>query len=190
MFAALPQTLLCGLIGLPPVNGVLPQAPMHTRALADLKRLMAENRQRKQQQKPMNVQRTNGRFDNTDAAEHAPAMEQLPPAAARAAAAAAPAPAAAAAAAAVPYQHVPGIIINPFVTANGAVSANGAAHAGTEEAPSSSSDARVVLENGKDAGAAAAAAKEYHHNHGVQVGGDNACTALACSVHSDGDLIF
>ncbi|KIZ03052.1 Boron transporter, putative [Monoraphidium neglectum] len=30
-------TLLCGLLGLPPVNGVLPQAPMHTRALATLK---------------------------------------------------------------------------------------------------------------------------------------------------------
>ncbi|EFN58890.1 hypothetical protein CHLNCDRAFT_20008, partial [Chlorella variabilis] len=33
------MTLLCGLLGLPPVNGVLPQAPMHTRALA---RCMAE----------------------------------------------------------------------------------------------------------------------------------------------------
>ena len=28
------MTLLCGLLGLPPVNGVLPQAPMHTKALA------------------------------------------------------------------------------------------------------------------------------------------------------------
>ena len=26
------MTLVCGLAGLPPVNGVLPQAPMHTRA--------------------------------------------------------------------------------------------------------------------------------------------------------------
>ena len=32
------QTLLLGLIGLPPVNGVLPQAPMHTRSLAHLRR--------------------------------------------------------------------------------------------------------------------------------------------------------
>ncbi|KAM5578880.1 boron transporter 4-like [Rosa sericea] len=31
-------TLLCGLIGLPPCNGVLPQAPMHTKSLAVLKR--------------------------------------------------------------------------------------------------------------------------------------------------------
>jgi hypothetical protein len=30
------KTLLCGLLGLPPVNGVLPQAPMHTRALATM----------------------------------------------------------------------------------------------------------------------------------------------------------
>jgi hypothetical protein len=31
-----PQTLVCGLLGLPPVNGVLPQAPMHTRSLAHI----------------------------------------------------------------------------------------------------------------------------------------------------------
>lgn len=31
-----PQTLACGLLGLPPVNGVLPQAPMHTRSLAHI----------------------------------------------------------------------------------------------------------------------------------------------------------
>ncbi|XP_038878227.1 boron transporter 4-like [Benincasa hispida] len=32
------MTLLCGLIGLPPSNGVLPQSPMHTKCLATLKR--------------------------------------------------------------------------------------------------------------------------------------------------------
>ncbi|KAK6914964.1 Bicarbonate transporter-like, transmembrane domain [Dillenia turbinata] len=32
------MTLLCGLIGLPPSNGVLPQSPMHTKSLATLKR--------------------------------------------------------------------------------------------------------------------------------------------------------
>ncbi|KAL2332434.1 hypothetical protein Fmac_020015 [Flemingia macrophylla] len=31
-------TLLCGLIGLPPSNGVLPQSPMHTKSLAVLKK--------------------------------------------------------------------------------------------------------------------------------------------------------
>ncbi|XP_061365058.1 boron transporter 4-like [Gastrolobium bilobum] len=34
------MTLLCGLIGLPPSNGVLPQSPMHTKSLAVLKNLM------------------------------------------------------------------------------------------------------------------------------------------------------
>ncbi|KAF2323276.1 hypothetical protein GH714_034427 [Hevea brasiliensis] len=32
------KTLLCGLLGLPPSNGVLPQSPMHTKSLAVLKR--------------------------------------------------------------------------------------------------------------------------------------------------------
>jgi len=32
------QTLLCGLLGLPPSNGVLPQSPMHTKSLAILKK--------------------------------------------------------------------------------------------------------------------------------------------------------
>ncbi|KAJ4830514.1 Boron transporter 4 [Turnera subulata] len=32
------MTLLCGLIGLPPSNGVIPQSPMHTKSLAVLKR--------------------------------------------------------------------------------------------------------------------------------------------------------
>uniref|UniRef100_A0A7N2KUK8 Bicarbonate transporter-like transmembrane domain-containing protein n=1 Tax=Quercus lobata TaxID=97700 RepID=A0A7N2KUK8_QUELO len=32
------MTLICGLLGLPPSNGVLPQSPMHTKSLAVLKR--------------------------------------------------------------------------------------------------------------------------------------------------------
>ncbi|KAM0838566.1 hypothetical protein ACQ4PT_060894 [Festuca glaucescens] len=32
------QVLICGLLGIPPSNGVLPQAPMHTRSLAVLRR--------------------------------------------------------------------------------------------------------------------------------------------------------
>nr|GEY23840.1 boron transporter 4 isoform X1 [Tanacetum cinerariifolium] len=32
------MTLLCGLLGLPPSNGVLPQSPMHTKSLAVLKK--------------------------------------------------------------------------------------------------------------------------------------------------------
>ncbi|XP_021848219.2 boron transporter 4 isoform X2 [Spinacia oleracea] len=32
------MTLICGLLGLPPANGVLPQSPMHTKSLASLKK--------------------------------------------------------------------------------------------------------------------------------------------------------
>lgn len=32
------QTCICGLLGLPPSNGVLPQSPMHTKSLATLRR--------------------------------------------------------------------------------------------------------------------------------------------------------
>ncbi|XP_050271832.1 boron transporter 4-like [Quercus robur] len=38
------MTLLCGLIGLPPSNGVLPQSPMHTKSLAVLKRQLFRKR--------------------------------------------------------------------------------------------------------------------------------------------------
>ncbi|KAL5074414.1 hypothetical protein RYX36_013398, partial [Vicia faba] len=34
------KTLICGLLGLPPSNGVLPQSPMHTKSLAILRRQM------------------------------------------------------------------------------------------------------------------------------------------------------
>ncbi|CAJ1973746.1 unnamed protein product [Sphenostylis stenocarpa] len=33
-----PQTVVCGMLGLPPSNGVLPQSPMHTKSLAVLRR--------------------------------------------------------------------------------------------------------------------------------------------------------
>ncbi|KAE9600508.1 hypothetical protein Lal_00045928 [Lupinus albus] len=38
------MTLLCGLIGLPPSNGVLPQSPMHTKSLAVLKKQLISRR--------------------------------------------------------------------------------------------------------------------------------------------------
>ncbi|KAM7253817.1 hypothetical protein ACFE04_031499 [Oxalis oulophora] len=37
-------TLLCGLLGLPPSNGVLPQSPMHTKSLAVLKRQLIKRK--------------------------------------------------------------------------------------------------------------------------------------------------
>nr|XP_023900736.1 probable boron transporter 2 [Quercus suber] len=37
-------TLLCGLLGIPPSNGVIPQSPMHTKSLATLKHQLLRNR--------------------------------------------------------------------------------------------------------------------------------------------------
>ncbi|KAJ7973111.1 Boron transporter like [Quillaja saponaria] len=37
-------TLFCGLIGIPPSNGVIPQSPMHTKSLATLKHQLLRNR--------------------------------------------------------------------------------------------------------------------------------------------------
>ncbi|OWM62825.1 hypothetical protein CDL15_Pgr020119 [Punica granatum] len=37
-------TLMCGLIGIPPSNGVIPQSPMHTKSLATLKHQLLRNR--------------------------------------------------------------------------------------------------------------------------------------------------
>ena len=36
-----------GVIGVPPVNGVLPQAPMHTKSLVTLKQMLVERNERK-----------------------------------------------------------------------------------------------------------------------------------------------
>ncbi|KAJ9696747.1 hypothetical protein PVL29_008790 [Vitis rotundifolia] len=37
-------TIMCGLIGIPPSNGVIPQSPMHTKSLATLKHQLLRNR--------------------------------------------------------------------------------------------------------------------------------------------------
>ncbi|KAI9110369.1 hypothetical protein K1719_018811 [Acacia pycnantha] len=41
------MTLLCGLLGLPPSNGVLPQSPMHTKSLAVLKKQLIRRKMMK-----------------------------------------------------------------------------------------------------------------------------------------------
>lgn len=38
------MVIICGLIGIPPANGVIPQSPMHTRSLATLKHQLLRNR--------------------------------------------------------------------------------------------------------------------------------------------------
>ncbi|CAH9063611.1 unnamed protein product [Cuscuta epithymum] len=50
------MTLFCGLLGLPPSNGVLPQSPMHTRSLATLKRLLLRKKMVKSAKECMNKQ--------------------------------------------------------------------------------------------------------------------------------------
>ncbi|ERN03269.1 hypothetical protein AMTRI_Chr02g262620 [Amborella trichopoda] len=37
-------TIICGLVGIPPSNGVIPQSPMHTKSLATLKHQLLRNR--------------------------------------------------------------------------------------------------------------------------------------------------
>lgn len=53
------MTLLCGLLGLPPCNGVLPQSPMHTRSLAVLKRQIIRKKMVKSAKECMKMQRSN-----------------------------------------------------------------------------------------------------------------------------------
>ncbi|VFR01815.1 unnamed protein product [Cuscuta campestris] len=50
------MTLFCGLLGLPPSNGVLPQSPMHTRSLATLKKLLLRKKMVKSAQEGMEKQ--------------------------------------------------------------------------------------------------------------------------------------
>ncbi|GER45143.1 HCO3- transporter family [Striga asiatica] len=50
------KTLLCGLLGIPPSNGVLPQSPMHTRSLAVLKRQLIRRKMVKRAKEGMKQQ--------------------------------------------------------------------------------------------------------------------------------------
>ncbi|KAL9323154.1 hypothetical protein ACSQ67_011207 [Phaseolus vulgaris] len=52
-------TLLCGLIGLPPSNGVLPQSPMHTKSLAVLKKQLIRRKMVKSAKESINQKASN-----------------------------------------------------------------------------------------------------------------------------------
>ncbi|XP_073021670.1 probable boron transporter 7 isoform X1 [Primulina eburnea] len=52
------MTLICGLLGLPPSNGVLPQSPMHTRSLAVLKKQLIRKKMVKSAKECMKQQAT------------------------------------------------------------------------------------------------------------------------------------
>lgn len=69
------MTLLCGLIGLPPINGVLPQSPMHTKALAKV-----EGRRNSKQQVHAEKQQQGKQQEEKTAAEaRAPGGPTAPP---------------------------------------------------------------------------------------------------------------
>ncbi|XVE71644.1 hypothetical protein DITRI_Ditri10aG0167700 [Diplodiscus trichospermus] len=53
------MTLICGLLGLPPSNGVLPQSPMHTKSLAVLKRQLIRKKMVKSAKEGMMQQASN-----------------------------------------------------------------------------------------------------------------------------------
>ncbi|KAK7351401.1 hypothetical protein VNO77_10834 [Canavalia gladiata] len=53
------MTLICGIIGLPPSNGVLPQSPMHTKSLAVLRRQLVRKKVVKSAKECIKQQRTN-----------------------------------------------------------------------------------------------------------------------------------
>ncbi|PHT46118.1 putative boron transporter 7 [Capsicum baccatum] len=53
------MTLLCGLIGVPPSNGVLPQSPMHTKSLAVLKRQLIRRKMVKSAKESIKRKATN-----------------------------------------------------------------------------------------------------------------------------------
>ncbi|KAJ1415878.1 Bicarbonate transporter, C-terminal [Sesbania bispinosa] len=52
------MTLICGILGLPPSNGVLPQSPMHTKSLAVLRRRLIKKRVVKSAKECIKQQRT------------------------------------------------------------------------------------------------------------------------------------
>ncbi|RXH72477.1 hypothetical protein DVH24_012161 [Malus domestica] len=59
MFLLGVTTLVCGLLGLPPSNGVLPQSPMHTKSLAVLRRQVIRKKMVKSAKECMKLNATN-----------------------------------------------------------------------------------------------------------------------------------
>ncbi|OIW17444.1 hypothetical protein TanjilG_22556 [Lupinus angustifolius] len=64
-------TLMCGLIGIPPSNGVIPQSPMHTKSLATLKHQLLRNRLMSTARKSMRTNASLGQlYGNMQEAYH------------------------------------------------------------------------------------------------------------------------
>ncbi|KAF5456695.1 hypothetical protein F2P56_026143 [Juglans regia] len=59
------MTIICGLLGLPPSNGVLPQSPMHTKSLAVLKRQLIRKKMVKHAKECIKQQASNSEIYGT-----------------------------------------------------------------------------------------------------------------------------
>ncbi|XP_022633195.1 boron transporter 1 isoform X5 [Vigna radiata var. radiata] len=77
-------TILCGLIGIPPANGVIPQSPMHTKSLATLKHQLLRKKivsaARKSMQKNMNLNQLYQSMQEAYDQMQTPLAHQIPPA--------------------------------------------------------------------------------------------------------------
>ncbi|KAL1371610.1 hypothetical protein HN51_001844 [Arachis hypogaea] len=76
-------TILCGLIGIPPSNGVIPQSPMHTKSLATLKHQLLRNKlvssARKSIQKNLNLSQLYRNMQEAYDQMQTPLSHQMPP---------------------------------------------------------------------------------------------------------------
>lgn len=77
-------TILCGLVGIPPSNGVIPQSPMHTKSLATLKHQLVRSKLvttvRKSIQKNSSLGQLYGNMQETYQQMQTPLIYQHPPA--------------------------------------------------------------------------------------------------------------
>lgn len=76
-------TLLCGLIGIPPSNGVIPQSPMHTKSLATLKHQLLRHKlvstARTSMEKNMNLSQLYDSMKEAYDVMQTPLVPQIPP---------------------------------------------------------------------------------------------------------------
>ncbi|KAF7838323.1 putative boron transporter 2 isoform X1 [Senna tora] len=76
-------TILCGLIGIPPSNGVIPQSPMHTKSLATLKHQLLRNKlvstARKSIRKNQNLSQLYQSMQEAYNEMQTPLVNQMPP---------------------------------------------------------------------------------------------------------------
>ncbi|CAJ1975128.1 unnamed protein product [Sphenostylis stenocarpa] len=76
-------TILCGLIGIPPSNGVIPQSPMHTKSLATLKHQLLRNKlvstARKSMRRNVNLSQLYENMKEAYDEMQTPLVPQMPP---------------------------------------------------------------------------------------------------------------